>query len=160
MYETFKDVNKEICNQMLKNSQCQCYENETPKQFKDLTWREKTFKGQKISLSLFGKKEDLSDLQLLVYVNNELKYATKKGVFKIKTYKVSRIVFRGWLPEVETNVRETLIFKNEKDFNRFNLFIRKLRDCILIDETFHDLCLEYCRYITQNLGDTYTKTIG
>lgn len=160
MNKTFKNITSQICSDMIQTSQFQHYEDNNPKSFKEVTWKEKVFKGQKIVLTLYGKKENLSDLQLCVYVNNDLKYATKKGVFKVKTFQVSRVVFKKWLPRVETNTRQTLIFKSENDFKKFDFFIRKLRDCVEVNDVFHELCSEYCKSMPNILGNYYTKTVG
>lgn len=110
---------------------------------KDITLKEKIFKGQDITVSFLGEKKNLSDLQLTIFVNGELKYSSKKGVFAIKTISTPKVVRNGWKFSTEMTNKSRIVFEEKKDYDNFIGFCVQLRDCIRVQNMFEELCYEY-----------------
>ena len=102
-----------------------------PSGVEKLTLWEQLRKGNKIEVKFLNVKEDktLKDLQLAVFINDKLRYVTRKGAFSIKNYSYQTLVRKGWKFSYETRAFDRIIFEEQKDFDKFISFCKELRDC-------------------------------
>lgn len=114
---------------------------------KPLTLKDQLIKGANIEVKFLNVKEDkpLSSLQLAVYMNGQLKYTSKKGVFTITTVKYSAIRRKGWRFYSEKIEKDRIIFKEKKDYDKFIGFCTKVRDCVRIQDMYEDLCFNFIK---------------
>lgn len=77
------------------------------------------------------------DIQLLIYMNNELAFATKKNSFKTKDIKSYKIKLNKWhLPQYVPIDKTVLVWKNDKERSRWINFCKKFKykTCYLLQE--------------------------
>lgn len=139
------DMNSFFCEQIRElNAQSNTSKKkQTP--LESVSLRERMFKGQDIRLLFEGEQEDLSDLCLKIFVNQKLKFVSPTGVFAIKQYQSPKIVRKGWFLTTIMIDKQRLIFKDQKELERFKGFITQLRDCIRVEEMFIDLCFSHLK---------------
>lgn len=139
-------ASKHFCNQMVANGNRQMYQNvrETKKkETVEITMKEQLFKGQDIDVFFEGKEDDLSDLRLKVYVNQDMKFVSQAGAFIVKTIQIPRIVRKGWFFTTVFTERRRLIFKQQEEFERFQRFTTMLRDCEKVNNLYKNCCYNY-----------------
>lgn len=149
--KTFGKMSKYFCEKMVEDSRRGMYDEETePKEFEtvEITKREEIFKGQKIEVLFEGYNEDLSDLRLKVFVNGAMKFVSQKGAFIVASIEVPKIVRSKWFFTTEFHTRTFLKFKRQNEFERFQKFCAKLRDCQRVEDMYIEL------------RETYLKDIG
>lgn len=138
-------ASKHFCNQMVENGNRHMYQEtkQKKKETADITLKEQLFKGQEIIVFFEGEEEDLSDLRLKVYVNQEMKFVSQEGAFIVKTVQIPRIVRKGWFISTAFTEKRRLIFKQQEEFERFQRFSTKLRDCEKVNRLFKECCYSY-----------------
>ena len=139
------DMNRFFTDQIRESSTQSNTSIEKQAPLEGVTLRERTFKGQNIGVLFEGELEDLSDLCLKIFVNQKLKFVSPTGVFAIKQYQSPRIVRKGWFLTTIMIDKQRLIFKDQKELERFKGFITQLRDCTRVEEMFIDLCFSYLK---------------
>lgn len=112
-----------------------------------LTLFEQLKKGNKIDVKFLGidEKKPLKNLQLAIFVNGSLKYASKKGVFTVTTLTFPTLRRKGWKIYCEKVQKDRIIFKNDKDYKKFIGFCTELRDCVRIQELYNQLCFDFVK---------------
>lgn len=78
-----------------------------------------------------------NDIQMLVFMNNELKFSSKKNSFKIESRKDHKIKLNKWkLPYYESFDKKVVLWENTKEQNRFLNFCRqyKYKTCMNLQE--------------------------
>ena len=73
------------------------------------------------------KENKNNDMQMLIFLNNELAYATKKGSFKLKNYKTGRIEFNKLIPKYIPEERPKLVWDNNRERSRFINWCKKFK---------------------------------
>lgn len=141
------DMNSFFCEQIRESNTQSNVSNKKKKQtpLEPITLREKVFKGQKIGVIFEGEQKDLSDLCLKIFVNQKLKFVSPVGVFAIQQYQTPRIIRKGWFLTTIMVDKQRLIFKDQKELERFKGFITQLRDCTRVEEMFIDLCFSHLK---------------
>ena len=77
------------------------------------------------------------DIQLLVYMNEELAFASKKNSFEKKDITEYKIQLNKWyLPQYQPYDKSILIWKNKNEQNRFINFAKrfKYKTCIYLQQ--------------------------
>lgn len=141
-------ASKHFCNKMIEDSNKNMYQKERkPKEHEtiEITRKEQIFKGQKIEVMFEGFKEDLSDLRLKVYVNNAMKFVSQEGAFISTTIRVPKIVRKGWFFTTIFYEKTFLKFEQQEEYERFQRFAVKLRDCSRVEEMYNEQCVEYLK---------------
>ena len=68
------------------------------------------------------------DTQLLIYMNNQLAFATKKNSFKTKDIKTYKIKLNKWhLPQYVPIDKTVLVWKSNNERTRFINFCKKFK---------------------------------
>ena len=86
------------------------------------------------------------DIQLLVYMNEELVFTSKKNSFEKKDITEYKIQLNKWrLPQYQPYDKSILIWKNKNEQNRFINFAKrfKYKTCIKLQE---ELILKMSNY--------------
>ena len=86
------------------------------------------------------------DIQLLVYMNEELVFARKKNSFEKKDITEYKIQLNKWhLPQYQPYDKSILIWKNKNEQNRFINFAKrfKYKTCVKLQE---ELILKMSNY--------------
>ena len=82
-------------------------------------------------------KVNKDDIQVLVYMNEELAFTSKKNSFKKKSIKTYSLKLNNWyLPHYEPIEKEILVWANDKEHIRFINFCKKfkLRTCVRLQD--------------------------
>lgn len=113
-----------------------------------LTLREQLSKNNKITMNFVGAdvestESNMDNLQLLVFFNGKLKYATKKGIFTFKTIKRNSLKRKGWKIYCETTEKDRIVFKNNNEYEKFIGFCTKTRECVKLQDMYHELCYTF-----------------
>lgn len=159
-------MSKHFCEQTVANSNRKMYQEENKKkqpETEEITMKEKLFKGQKLDVFFEGKFEDLSDLRLKVYVNGAMKFVSQADAFVIDTFRVPRVVRKGWFFTTIFDEKRRLKFKNQSEFERFQRFVTVLRDCKTVERMYVEQCYKYISKesesvnLQEGLVDLYTE---
>lgn len=123
-----------------------------------LTFKDQFLKGGNIEVKFINNSlmKNLNTMQLAIFINGDLKYTSKKGVFAITTIKYSTLRRKGWRLYCENVEKDKITFKNKKDFENFLGFCTKLRDCGRVQDLFSDLCYSFIA----DFDKTVTKDIA
>lgn len=82
------------------------------------------------------KENNKNDMQMLIFLNNELAYATKKNSFKFKNYTTGSIKFEKMIPRYVSKESIKLAWNNKKEKTRFINWCKrfKLSTCLKLQE--------------------------
>lgn len=140
-------ANKHFCNKIREDSHRKNYHTkyEPKKETEAITLMEQLFKGQDIIVFFEGKQSDLSDLRLKVYVNGKMKFVSQEGAFIKTVVKTPKVVRKGWFFTTTFIERERLKFEHQKEYERFQKFIHKLKDCQRVENMYKEQCYDYLK---------------
>lgn len=104
------------------------------------------WKNYKIRYEFKNTEGKEKDIQMLLYMNNELVYASKKNCFKKKDIKTTKLKLNKWyLPYYVPIEKSILIWSNDKEHNRFINFCKrfKYKTCFNLQD---ELIIKRCNY--------------
>ena len=120
---------------------------------KDIKVIFKDYKGQK----------NPKDLQLLVFFNDDLKYASRKGIFDIEEYQTYKATRVKWFKfDYEYFIKQKVVFSKKNDCKNFEKFCMEVKDCNRIKQLFKELSYNYMHELdveaeTKPQGKVYPK---
>ena len=151
MYGTFKNISTDISKEMKNNARESWIKDFSKKEenhngIKDLTFKDRAFtcKNLRVIFKDYGNNKNPKDLQLLVFFNKDLKYASKKGIFDIEEYQHHTSTRVGWFKyEHEYTTKQKVVFAKENDCRNFEKFCMEVKDCNRLKQMFKELSYNY-----------------
>ena len=151
MNGTFKNISKDITREMKVNASNSWVDNfskkdEMQNNIKDITFKDRMFscKDIKVIFKDYKGEKNPKDLQLLVFFKNDLKYASKKGIFDIEEYQTYKATRVKWFKfDYEYFTKKKVVFKKKNDCKNFEKFCMEVKDCNRIKAMFKELSYNY-----------------